>query len=196
MGGAGRGNRTAGIPHHGPEGHPGWGGRYNHFSGAGGASIYWSPKNGAHSVTGAVRAKWASLGWETGLGYPTTDTRISLDSVGAYNHFSAGGGTSIYWSPKTGAHYVLGAIRAKWAELGWETGPWAIRPRMRRAPRIRWAGTTTSPDRTGRRSTGRRLARALRSRVSSGPSGHPSAGRRAGWLSDQRPVFDPDRSGI
>ncbi|GAB16036.1 hypothetical protein ARGLB_105_00010, partial [Arthrobacter globiformis NBRC 12137] len=44
---------------------------YSHFSGSGGASIYWSPKTGAHEVHGAIRAKWAALGWEKGpLGYP------------------------------------------------------------------------------------------------------------------------------
>ncbi len=98
-------------------------GRYNDFSGAGGASIYWTPTTKAHSVTGAVRAKWASLGWETGLGYPTSDTTASADGVGRYNHFSGGSGNSIFWSPTTGAHFVLGAIRSKWAALGWETGP-------------------------------------------------------------------------
>ncbi|WP_208751132.1 choice-of-anchor D domain-containing protein [Arthrobacter sp. PM3] len=97
-------------------------GRYNHFSGAGGASIYWTPTTKAHSVTGAVRTKWASLGWETGLGYPTTDTTTSADKVGKYNHFSGKDGSSIFWSPKTGAHSVMGSIRAKWASLGWETG--------------------------------------------------------------------------
>lgn len=98
-------------------------GRYNHFFGAGGASIYWSPTTRAHSVTGAVRAKWASLGWETGLGYPTSDTTASADGVGHYSHFSGASGNSIFWSPTTGAHFVLGAIRSKWAALGWETGP-------------------------------------------------------------------------
>lgn len=98
-------------------------GRYNHFSGAGGASIYWSPTTRAHSVTGAIRAKWASLGWETGLGYPTADTKASADGVGRYNHFSGTGGNSVYWSPKTGAHVLLGAIRSKWVVLGAETGP-------------------------------------------------------------------------
>ena len=76
------------------------------------------------ALPGAIRTKWAALGWETGpLGYPTTDRMASPDRVGRYNHFSGTGGASIFWSPKTGAHYVLGAIRAKWAALGWETGP-------------------------------------------------------------------------
>ncbi|SKB90962.1 LGFP repeat-containing protein [Arthrobacter sp. 49Tsu3.1M3] len=95
-------------------------GRYQHFSGGGGNSIFWSPKTGAHYVLGAIRAKWAAVGWETGLGYPTTDERGAADGVGRYQHFSGGGGNSIFWSPRSGAHYVLGAIRARWASLGWE----------------------------------------------------------------------------
>ncbi|WP_346960739.1 choice-of-anchor D domain-containing protein [uncultured Arthrobacter sp.] len=102
-------------------------GRYNHFSGGGGSgsSIYWSPKTGAHAVMGGIRAKWAAQGWERGkLGYPVTDELVTPDKVGRYNHFSGGGGSgsSIYWSPATGAHSVMGAIRSRWASLGWERG--------------------------------------------------------------------------
>jgi uncharacterized protein with LGFP repeats len=111
-----------GLPTTDEKGTPDGVGRYNHFTGSGGSSIYWTPTTGAHSVQGAIRSKWAALGWETGLGYPTTDEKVSPDGVGRYSHFSGAGGTSIYWSPKTGAHYVLGAIRAKWGALGWETG--------------------------------------------------------------------------
>ncbi|WP_427133829.1 choice-of-anchor D domain-containing protein [Pseudarthrobacter sp. S9] len=98
-------------------------GRFNHFSGSGGGSIYWTPKTGAHEVRGLIRAKWAALGWETGkLGYPVTDETGTADGVGRFNHFSGSGGGSIYLTPKTGAHEVRGLIRAKWAALGWETG--------------------------------------------------------------------------
>ncbi|MFF2246620.1 choice-of-anchor D domain-containing protein [Arthrobacter sp. NPDC058130] len=97
-------------------------GAYSHFSGADGASIYWSPTTKAHSVTGEIRAKWATLGWEKGLGYPTTDTTASSDGVGRYNHFLGSGTRTIAWSPTTGAHVVLGAIRAKWMASGAETG--------------------------------------------------------------------------
>jgi uncharacterized protein with LGFP repeats len=45
-------------------------GRYNHFQNG---SIYFTPATGAHEVHGPIREKWASLGWETGLGYPVTD---------------------------------------------------------------------------------------------------------------------------
>lgn len=46
-------------------------GRYNHFIGG---SVYWTPATGAHEVHGPIRAKWASMGWETSaLGYPTSE---------------------------------------------------------------------------------------------------------------------------
>ena len=96
-------------------------GKFNHFSGAVGHSIYWSPKTGAHWIAGAIRTDWGSQGWETGpLGYPTTDEKATPDGVGRYNHFSGAVGHSIYWSPTTGAHWIAGAIRSRWASLGWE----------------------------------------------------------------------------
>ncbi|MFN2555276.1 MAG: PQQ-dependent sugar dehydrogenase [Nitriliruptorales bacterium] len=92
-------------------------GRFNHFSKAG--SIYWTPGAGAHAIWGAIRDRWKATGWETGpLGYPTTDESPTPDGVGRFNHFSKAG--SIYWTPGTGAREVYGAIRARWAQLGWE----------------------------------------------------------------------------
>jgi peptidoglycan/xylan/chitin deacetylase (PgdA/CDA1 family) len=92
-------------------------GRFNHFDG--GRSIYWTPGTGAHTVYGAIRAKWQGLGWERStLGYPATDEGDGLAGA-RYNHFQAG---SIYWSPSIGAHEVHGAIRDTWAALGWEHG--------------------------------------------------------------------------
>jgi thermolysin len=92
------------------------GGRFNHFQGG---SIYWTPATGAHEVHGAIRGKWASLGWECSfLGFPLTDESTTPDGIGRYNHFQGG---SIYWTPATGAHEVHGAIRDRWASLGWET---------------------------------------------------------------------------
>ncbi len=68
---------------------------------------------------GAIRAKWASMGWERSLlGYPVTDETGTPDGVGRFNHFAQSG--SIYWTPSTGAQSVHGAIRAKWASMGWE----------------------------------------------------------------------------
>lgn len=69
-------------------------------------------------VYGAIGAKWASLGGANGfLGEPTTDETGTPDGIGRYNHFRGG---SIYWTAPTGAWEVHGAIRDKWAALGWE----------------------------------------------------------------------------
>lgn len=93
-------------------------GRFNHFAGNT-ASIYWTPETGAHAIWGAIRVKWASLGWERSpLGYPVTDELGTPDGIGRYNHFSSHG--SIYWTPQTGAQAIGGAIRARWEQLGWE----------------------------------------------------------------------------
>ncbi|WP_432549034.1 N-acetylmuramoyl-L-alanine amidase [Kineococcus arenarius] len=91
------------------------GGRYRHYQVG---SIYSHPSAGTHAVLGLIRDKYASLGWENSfLGYPLTD-EVALPG-GAFTHFQGG---SIYFSPRTGARVVLGAIRDKWAALGWETG--------------------------------------------------------------------------
>ncbi|GAA4662722.1 family 43 glycosylhydrolase [Kineococcus glutinatus] len=91
------------------------GGAFNHFQGG---SIYWSRPTGAHVVKGLIRDKWAASGWETGaLGYPVTD-EVTLPG-GAFSAFSGG---SIYFSPRTGAHVVRGAIRDAWGGQGWEAG--------------------------------------------------------------------------
>ena len=93
-------------------------GRYNDFQDG---SIYWTPTVGAHSIHGAIKAKWAQDQWETGfLGYPLTDELGTPDGIGRYNHLQGG---SLYWTPATGAHSVQGAIRDSWATQGWETGP-------------------------------------------------------------------------
>jgi uncharacterized protein with LGFP repeats len=98
-------------------------GRFNHLLGtpaSQAASIYWTPNTGAHSIHGQIREKWASMGWERGIGYPTTDEWATPDGVGRYNHFS--GNSSIYWTPSTGPHQIGGDIRQKWAQYGWERG--------------------------------------------------------------------------
>ncbi len=92
-------------------------GRYTHFSKGG--SLYWTQATGTRAVVGAIRERWAAQGWEAGpLGYPVTDELVTPDGVGRYNHFSKG--ASVYWTRGTGAHSVQGAIRARWAALGWE----------------------------------------------------------------------------
>lgn len=82
--------------------------------------IMWRADRGALAVYGAIGARWNEHGGTTGfLGWPTTDELATPRGPGRYNHFDHG---SIYWSPGTGAHLVYGAIRDKWASLGWEQG--------------------------------------------------------------------------
>ena len=50
---------------------------------------------GAYEVHGGIREKWASLGFETGLGYPTTDQFRTPDLSWENSHFQRG---SILWS--------------------------------------------------------------------------------------------------
>ncbi|WP_432509769.1 LGFP repeat-containing protein [Kineococcus sp. SYSU DK001] len=92
-------------------------GAYNHFQHG---SVYWSPATGAHAVRGAIRDRWAALGWENGIGFPTTGDARTPVRFGYYTHFEGG---SVYWSPATGAHAVRGALREAWARQGWENGP-------------------------------------------------------------------------
>ncbi|MDI2129835.1 PQQ-dependent sugar dehydrogenase [Yinghuangia seranimata] len=91
-------------------------GRFNNFQNG---AIYWLNSTiGAHSVHGYIFEKYAALGWDSSiLGFPLTDETGTPDGVGRYNHFELG---SIYWTPSTNAHEVHGAIRTRWAELGWE----------------------------------------------------------------------------
>lgn len=89
-------------------------GKFNHFQKG---SIYWSPSTGAHEVHGAIKERWAAIGWEKSIGYPVTDETSTPDGIGRYNHFERG---SVYWSPVTGAHEIYGAIRDKWSSMGWE----------------------------------------------------------------------------
>ena len=88
-------------------------GAFNEFDGG---SIYWSPGTGAHELHGDIEAKWSSAGSENStVGFPITDENSI--SGGAFQEFETG---SIYWSPSSGAHIVLGAIRDKWGSLGRE----------------------------------------------------------------------------
>lgn len=84
-----------------------------------GGSVYWTASGGAHATTGAIRAEWATLGFESGkLGYPVTD-ELSYPNGGLAQAYQRG---SIYWTEATGAHATSGPIRAAWATLGFENG--------------------------------------------------------------------------
>ena len=90
------------------------GGKASHFSGG---AVFWSPTSGPWSVHGDILRKYES-GGAPRYAYPITDELTAPDGVGRYNHFT--GGASIYWTPSTGSHFVLGAIREHWAATGWE----------------------------------------------------------------------------
>ncbi|ABS03451.1 LGFP repeat-containing protein [Kineococcus radiotolerans] len=74
-------------------------GAYNHFQGG---SVYWSPATGAHEVHGAIRATWASYGWEAGaFGFPVSD---EYDVPGGKRADFQGG--SMQWTAKDGVTVI------------------------------------------------------------------------------------------
>ncbi|MET8875479.1 hypothetical protein [Nocardia sp. NPDC004604] len=96
-------------------------GNYNVFQGG---SIYWSVGTAAHQIGGAIRDKWGAYGWESGaLGFPLTDEAATQKDNGRYNLFPGG---AIYWSARTGAHVVWGAIRDLWVSNGGEAGRYGL----------------------------------------------------------------------
>lgn len=113
------GNATVGPAYSVETDWPG-GGRATDFD-SGASTIAWRSDFGAHWVLGAIHQTFVRLGGQGKLGYPVTDETGTPDGVGRYNHFSKD--SSVYWTPKTGAHAVYGAIRQTWSATGWETGP-------------------------------------------------------------------------
>ena len=108
-------NGPLGFPVTNESGTPNGRGRFNHFQGG---SVYWTATTGAHAVRGDIRGAWAANGWEAGqLGFPRTSERRTRDGKGRFNDFEGG---SVYWTPTTGAHAVVGAIRGRWAAMGAE----------------------------------------------------------------------------
>jgi uncharacterized protein with LGFP repeats len=84
-----------------------------------GGATYWSPRTGAHWLTGDVLSAWGAQRHERGpLGFPTSD-RITLADGTQLNRFQGG---SLYDSP-AGTHWVIGAIHDAWRLQGYERGP-------------------------------------------------------------------------
>ncbi len=99
-------------------------GRFNHFAGGAGGSVYWTQHTGAREVYGDIRERWGSLARkQRQLGYAVTGETPTPDGGGRFNHFAGSAGGSVYWTPQTGAHEVYGHIRDRWESLGWEQGP-------------------------------------------------------------------------
>nr|WP_281373240.1 CAP domain-containing protein [Kineococcus aurantiacus] len=91
------------------------GGFGQHFAGG---SIYWSPATGGAVVRGAIRDRWAALGWEGGaLGYPL-GAEFAVRG-GAVQRFQGG---LAYWSPATGAQVLSGPVLDAYGATGWENG--------------------------------------------------------------------------
>jgi uncharacterized protein with LGFP repeats len=119
-----------GFPSTGENGTADGRGRYNHFARDGrttNGSIFFTGQKGAWAIHGAIRDKWIASSAERGvLGFPIANTTICPDQIGYFSHFSSNLSFhtgSIYWTPQTGAHIVLGGILDLWRATGWETGP-------------------------------------------------------------------------
>lgn len=87
--------------------------------------IYWSPRAGVHEIHGSILANYKAGGGHVALGEPTTDETTTPDGIGRYNKFygtsaTGIGSAGIYWSPRTGAHRVFGAIYDLWKSMGAE----------------------------------------------------------------------------
>jgi hypothetical protein len=81
--------------------------------------VYWSAGTGAHWVTGSIFTAYRTLSYERGpLGYPTSD-EIPL-SDGAVSRFQRG---DVYWSPRTGAHWIGGDLLAAYRTHFFQRGP-------------------------------------------------------------------------
>lgn len=98
------------------------GGRRSRFTHG---DIYWKSATGAAEVHGAIRAKWEALGGSGGLlGFPVSDEErvvVGTRELGRFSRFEKG---VIYWSPRTGAQEVHGAILSEWENIwGGATGP-------------------------------------------------------------------------
>lgn len=65
-----------------------------------------------------IESKWIESGGQDFLGKPITGVETCPDGRGRYTHYERG---SIYWSPRTPASIIYGAIRERWSHLGWET---------------------------------------------------------------------------
>lgn len=69
---------------------------------------------------GNIRTRWGQLGYQTGsLGYPTSAVTTSDGGNAAWQSYQNG---YIIWSNSTGAWESKGAIRTRWAQLGYQSG--------------------------------------------------------------------------
>ncbi|WP_432557391.1 PKD domain-containing protein [Granulicoccus sp. GXG6511] len=83
--------------------------------------MYYSESAGVRMVYGAILATYISQGGAARLGVPTTDEIATPDGGGRMNNFAgtaANPSPVIYWKPATGAHLVMGSIKAQHDTMG------------------------------------------------------------------------------
>lgn len=150
---------------------------YNHFTTA---SIYYLPAQaGTRVVTGEIHKKYAALNYESGpLGNPVTEATPFGSNGGVVQRFDGG---SIYYTPANGAMAVYGAIGAKYAEFGKETGILGY-PVADTAKTADGKGEFLTLS-NGARSTGPLPPEHTPSTAPSGTSGSRSARRSPSWAS-------------
>ena len=82
--------------------------------------IFFTPTTGAFEIHGAIWDRYHRNGGPRGyLRYPTSDVRAISDGIGKYSQFERG---RIYWTPRTGAFEVHGAVLDKLFAVGDVTG--------------------------------------------------------------------------
>ena len=75
---------------------------------------------GAHTMRGAIGAKWRALGWaRSSMKLPIAAQKCTLVRGGCFQKFQGG---SIHWTKKTGAHATKGAIQRAWGTQKYEKG--------------------------------------------------------------------------
>jgi hypothetical protein len=73
-----------------------------HLEGRPESSIYWTPQTGAQEIFGAIRVRWAEMGFERShLGFPTTG-ELAFGAPGEGGRVSFFEGGALYWWPDTG----------------------------------------------------------------------------------------------
>jgi len=76
-------------------------------------AILWSDGTGAKYVIGGIQGKYDAYGGAPRLGFPVTD-EVAV-AGGARSTFTGG---LVFWSGATVAHVVIGAILARYDQLG------------------------------------------------------------------------------
>jgi uncharacterized protein with LGFP repeats len=92
-----------------------------------GATLYWSPGTGAHSISGDFYTAWDAKNWERGpLGFPAGEPAAAA-AGGTFQRF-AGGAIYDEANPYIDPVTVSGAFYGYWAARGYERGylgyPW------------------------------------------------------------------------